>query len=192
MASTLREHLVAYFQEHQKLVEAGALELLLDHSHPLVVSREVIERSGSVNPFVTREMVETVLAEDRGSGPLVRAPTERPPGPRDAPPGAATLPFRLIQDGYSGPPSGDTPLLAYSALFHFRYRSLLRLLKGRSGTREPAPDQGAPHVRRDVVRDRDGPRRAGDVAAAPSDPDGRAATPGRSKPWSRRAPPVRG
>jgi len=139
VASTLREHLVAYFQEHQKLVEAGALELLLDHSHPLVVSREVIERSGSVNPFVTREMVETVLAEDRGSGPLVRAPTERPPGPRDAPPGAATLPFRLIQDGYSGPPSGDTPLLAYSALFHFRYRSLLRLLKGRPGLENLRP-----------------------------------------------------
>jgi DNA polymerase II small subunit len=139
VASNLREHLVAYFQEHQKLVEAGALELLLDHSHPLVVSREVIERSGSVDPFVTREMVETVLAEDRGPGPASRAPSDRPPGPKDAPPGAALLPFRLIQDGYSGPPSGDTPLLAYSALFHSRYRTLSRLLRGRPGLENLRP-----------------------------------------------------
>ncbi len=136
MAGNLREHLVAYFEEHQKLVEAGALELLLDHSHPLVLSREVIERSGAFSPFVTREMVETVLAEDHVPGPRVRGPADRAPGPRDVAPGGAALPFRLIADGYSGPPSGDTPLLAYSALFHSRYRSLCPAPPGPPGPRK--------------------------------------------------------
>ncbi len=139
MASSLREHLVAYFQQHQKLVEAGALELLLDHTHPLVVSREVIERSDAVSPFVTREMVETVLAEGRTSISGARASVARPSDPRAPPAGAPILPFRLIQDGYSGPPIGDTPLLAYSALFHSRFRTLSRLLKGRPGLENLRP-----------------------------------------------------
>jgi DNA polymerase II small subunit len=134
VAGNLREHLVAYFEEHQKLVEAGALDLLLDHSHPLVVSQEVIERSGSFSPFVTREMVETVLAEDHlpssshrgGSGPA-GGPTD----PRPSPAGSHGPPFHLIQQGYAGPPTGDTPLAAYSALFHSRFHLLSRLLKGR-------------------------------------------------------------
>ncbi len=131
MASNLREHIVAYFQEHQKLVEAGALELLLDHSHPLVVSREVIERSDGVSPFVTREMVEHVLADDRSGGYAVRVAPERPAtGP--APPGPVAG-FRLLQDGYVPPTAGETPLDAYSALFHSRYRALSRLLRGRPG-----------------------------------------------------------
>jgi len=139
VAGNLREYLVAYFQEHQRLVEAGALELLLDHSHPLVVSQEVIERSGSGTPFVTREMVENVLAEDRGPGPVVHARSDRLQGAREAPRGATVLPFQLIQDGYSGPPSGDTPLIAYSALFHSRFRTLSRLLKGRTGLENLRP-----------------------------------------------------
>lgn len=140
MASNLREHLIAYFQEHQKLVEAGALELLLDHSHPLVVSSEVIERSGGGTPFVTREMVEDVLGEDPQPRATVRGPSDLSRGPRDAPAGGAVLPFRLIQNGFSGPPpSGDTPLLAYSALFHSRFRSLSRRLKGRPGLENLRP-----------------------------------------------------
>jgi DNA polymerase II small subunit len=128
VAANLRQHLVAYFQEHQKLVEAGALELLLDHSHPLVLSQEVIERSGGVNPFVTRELVETVLRETR-EDPVAR--TVRPVGPGPSSRAGGGLPFRLLVDGYAGPPSGETPLLAYSALFHSRYRTLARLLRGR-------------------------------------------------------------
>jgi DNA polymerase II small subunit len=139
VASSLREHLVAYFQEHQKLVEAGALELLLDHSHPLMVSREVIERSGEVSPFVTREMVESVLAEGRASISGARASAERGGDPRSLSPGAALLPFRLIQDGYSGPPMGDTPLIAYAALFHSRFHSLARMLRGRPGLENLRP-----------------------------------------------------
>jgi DNA polymerase II small subunit len=139
VASNLREHLVAYFQEHQKLVEAGALDLLLVHRHPLVISQEVIERSGAVSPFVTREMVETVLAEGRSSISGGRSSGERVSESRAPTPVGPTLPFRLIQDGYSGPPGGDTPLAAYSALFHSRYRSLSRLLKGRPGLENLRP-----------------------------------------------------
>jgi DNA polymerase II small subunit/DNA polymerase delta subunit B len=139
VASNLREHLVAYFQQHQKLVEAGALELLLDHSHPLVVSAEVVGRSDMISPFVTREMVERVLAEGRSTLSGARATAERGMDPRTISTAAAALPFRLIQDGYSGPPMGDTPLIAYSALFHSRYRSLSRLLKGRPGLENLRP-----------------------------------------------------
>ncbi|MCI4365596.1 MAG: metallophosphoesterase [Thermoplasmata archaeon] len=133
MAGNLREHLVAYFEEHQKLVEAGALELLLDHSHPLVVSQEVIERTGEVSPFVTREMVESVLAEGRAPRSGAQARGGRPPDPRTAGPAGPAPPFQLLQSGYAGPPSGDTPLEAYTALFHSRYRALSRLIRGRPG-----------------------------------------------------------
>jgi DNA polymerase II small subunit len=129
VAANLREHLVAYFEEHHKLVEAGALELLLDHRQPLVVSQELIERAGPASPFVTREMVETVLAESSTGAPaagLLRASAA-----------AATLPareatgFQFLHEGYSGPVASESPLTAYSALFQSRYRTLARLLRGR-------------------------------------------------------------
>jgi DNA polymerase II small subunit len=129
VATNLREHLVAYFEEHHKLVEADALELLLEDTHPLVVSRELVERAGDATPFVTREMVETVLAE--GPGGDASAVTLRPTA------GVAPLPavdaagFRLIQQGYSGPVAAESPLVGYSALFQSRYRSLARMLRGR-------------------------------------------------------------
>jgi DNA polymerase II small subunit len=134
VAGNLREHLIAYFEEHQKLVEAGAIDLLLDHSHPLVVSQEVIERSGAISPFVTREMVETVLAEDRIPHSPFRGapgPVGGPVDPRTSPTGSLSPPFHLIRPGYAGPPTGETPLAAYSALFHSRFQQLSRLLRGR-------------------------------------------------------------
>ncbi len=126
MSQDLREHLVAYFEEHHKLVEAGALQLLLANHQPLLVSREVVERRGRDSPFVTREMVEAVLAE---RGPPARpAELRASAGPADA---RVSVPFELIREGFAGPPVATDPLAAYSALFTSRFRSLSRLLRGR-------------------------------------------------------------
>jgi DNA polymerase II small subunit len=124
----LREHLVQYFGEHHKLVEAGALQLLLSDHQPLVLSRELIERATAGSPFVTREMVEAVLAARPGP---VRRPAVVPTGElaRSAP--AHALPFELLREGFSGPPVATQPIDAYAALFHSRFRSLARLLRGR-------------------------------------------------------------
>jgi DNA polymerase II small subunit len=128
VAGDLREHLVQYFGDHHKLVEAAALQLLLADHQPLVLSRELLERSTEGTPFVTREMVEAALADRRG-------PVRRPPVPptgelaRVAPTHAA--PFELLREGFSGPPVATQPLDAYAALFQSRFRSLSRLLRGR-------------------------------------------------------------
>jgi DNA polymerase II small subunit len=129
VAGDLREHLVAYFEEQHKLVEAGALHLLLTTNQPLVWSREVIERVGPASPFVTREDVEALIAE---RGPPARTPTsDLAPA---AAPGARRGPaprFELLREGYAGPPVTTQPLQAYHALFQSRYRALARLLRGR-------------------------------------------------------------
>ena len=128
MYGDLRTHLVHYFEEHHKLVEAGALQLLLTHHQPLVVSKELLDRADDADPFVTREMVEAVLAHRRrasapgtpaGAGELAaRAP---PP----------VVPFEVLSEGFSGPPVATQPLAAYEALFQSRFRALARLLRGR-------------------------------------------------------------
>lgn len=132
MAATLREHLVAYFEEHQKLVEAGALRLLLETHQPLVVSREVVERAGTGSGFVTEAMVVSVLSE-------------RSPGPRPAAPAAPHSPaaaavaalagrdgFRLVIEGFSPAPlGGGSPIDSYSLLFRARFQALARMLRGR-------------------------------------------------------------
>jgi len=126
----LREHLVAYFEQHHRLVEAGALQLLLTQHQPLIVSREVVEQ-GDASPFVTVEMVERALALRTPPGPTVRAtPAELRPsaGPGDV---RLELPFELIREGFGGPPVGADALAAYSTLFQSRYRALARLLRGR-------------------------------------------------------------
>jgi DNA polymerase II small subunit len=128
LAQGLREHLVAYFEEHHKLVEAGALQLLLSNHQPLLLSRELVEQRADDSPFVTREMVEAALA--------LRAPAlESPSGglratarPQDV---RVEVPFELVREGFSGPPVASDPLAAYSALFQSRYRSLARMLRGR-------------------------------------------------------------
>ena len=128
MEGDLRSHLVQYFEEHHRLVEAAALQLLLSDHQPLVVSRELIEGSSDASPFVTLEMVESLLAQRR----RVRLPAP-PPGPVDlltrAP--RASLPFDLFTEGFSGPPVATQPIAAYQALFRSRFQSLSRLLRGR-------------------------------------------------------------
>ncbi len=126
MAGDLREHLVQYFEEHHKLVEAGALQLLLDDHQPLVLSRELLERSEGGSPLVTREMVEAALA--------LRRPPSVGVAARSTSSGSVVLegrPFELLREGFEGPPAAAQPLVAYEALFHSRYRALTRMLRGR-------------------------------------------------------------
>lgn len=128
MAESLREHLVAFFEEQQKLVEAEALRLLLESHHPLLVSREVVDRAGAGSGFVTADMVVAVLGERRPSaGPAARSggasPANRRPTPVEG--------FALLQEGFQPPPPAATPLDGFSRLFQSRYRALERLLRGR-------------------------------------------------------------
>ncbi|MGB6501336.1 MAG: metallophosphoesterase, partial [Thermoplasmata archaeon] len=113
---------------HQKLVEAGALRLLLETHQPLVVSREVVERAGTGSGFVTEAMVASVLT--------TRRPPARSAGPTAAPAGpAGPIPysdgFRLVVEGFAPTPNTGTPIEAYSALFRARYRAIHRMLRGR-------------------------------------------------------------
>jgi DNA polymerase II small subunit len=128
VASDLREHLVAFFEEQHKLVEAGALQLILTQNQPLVISQEVIERVGTDSPLVTREIVEATLAGRRPLRALaaVLAP-EAPASARLTP----TSPFEVVREGYVGPPDATQPIAAYEAMFQSRYRQLARLLRGR-------------------------------------------------------------
>ena len=126
MAGDLREHLVQYFEEHHKLVEAGALQLLLDDHQPLVLSRELVERAEGGSPLVTREMVEAVLALHR---PPVVSALPAPEPVRSVTTSADR--FALLQEGFTGPPVASQPLAAYQAMFHSRFRALARMLRGR-------------------------------------------------------------
>lgn len=127
----MREHLVAYFETHHKLVEADALTLLLQASQPLSVCRRVLKHADPATPFITRTMVEGTLAqmalERRGTATVLR-PSD--PLPEVHPP---PLPFELVLEGYEEPPAGRAPLSAYASLFHSRFESLSRLLRGRPG-----------------------------------------------------------
>jgi DNA polymerase II small subunit len=128
LAQNLREHLVAYFEEHHTLVEAGALQLLLSNHQPLLLSRELVEHRIDGSPFVTVEMVERALAlrsPARPSAPVDLRSSARPQDVR------VEVPFELIREGFTGPPVATDPLAAYSALFQSRYRALARLLRGR-------------------------------------------------------------
>jgi len=127
VAGDLREHLVQYFEEHHRLVEAGALQLLLTDRQPLVLSQELLERSETGSPLVTREMVEAVLAGRRAPAGRSVSPTAElaPSAP------ATALPFELLAEGFGGPPVATQPLAAYQALFHSRFRQISRMLRGR-------------------------------------------------------------
>ena len=131
VAAGLREHLVAYFEEHHKLVEANALSLLLDQPQPLVVSRDVVEAIGTGSPVVTQEAVQEVLAGRGPAGPA--RPVERP-GP-DVPPEGRAPPadFRVVREGFSPPPKAETPIAGFTRLFTSRYRQLAPVIRGRSG-----------------------------------------------------------
>jgi DNA polymerase II small subunit len=129
-ADGLREHLVAYFEEHHKLLEANALRLLLDQPQPLVVSKDVVERVGGGSPLVTQELVQEVLAD--------RRPSRRAAGPipsASSAPGAAVPPepFAIVREGYAGPSRAATPLAGYLELFTSRFRQLAPMIRGRPG-----------------------------------------------------------
>jgi DNA polymerase II small subunit len=129
VAGALREHLVAYFEEHHKLLEAGALQLLLSDRQPLALSRELVARAGAVSPFVTREMVEAALARRQAPPPRAEALTS---GLAASDAGRrAAMPFELLVEGFTGPPVASQPIAAYGALFQSRFRALARMLRGR-------------------------------------------------------------
>ncbi len=134
MAAGLREHLVAYFEEHHKLLEADALRLLLDTRQPLVVSRELVERAGATTSFVTAEMVARVLEELRPAlGPRPGVPVAPPPTPSSPEAPASEGPdFRVVVEGFDAPPPSGPPVSGYTALFQSRFRTLQRVLRGRS------------------------------------------------------------
>ncbi len=128
----LREHLVAYFEEHHKLVEAGALMLLLDQPQPLVVSRDIVERVGRSSPFVTQELVQEVLAQrgPRFTRRLADLGAERPvPAGTIAP----VADFAVVREGFAGPSKAETPIAGFTQLFTSRYRQLAPLVRHRPG-----------------------------------------------------------
>ena len=142
----LRDQIVAYFEAHDKLVEAEAVRLLVDQPVPLAVSQKVIEDAGPTRSFVTVEMVSRILAVSGGFRSAERsvpvAPTLDAAAREGAPAGPtpAFVPhFEVVQEGFSAPPTSDEPLAAYGALFASRYRTLARLLKGRATLPNLAP-----------------------------------------------------
>ncbi len=141
VAEGLREHLVAYFEEHHKLLEAPALTLLLGQAQPLVVCRDVVERVGASSPFVTQEIVQEVLAErgpPRSEGRSPAAPSGVP-----ATPLAEAPDFAVVRAGYTGPSRAETPVAGFTRLFTSRYRQLSPLLKGRATLENPRPVRDA-------------------------------------------------
>jgi DNA polymerase II small subunit len=134
VAEGLREHLVAYFEEHHKLLEAPALTLLLDQAQPLVISRDVVERIGSLSPFVTQEIVQEILAE-RTVEPSVRRDATAPEA--TGAPAAPSPEFAVVRDGFAGPSRAETPVVGFTRLFTSRYRQLAPLLRGRPGLENP-------------------------------------------------------
>ena len=119
----LRDHLVAYFEEHHKLLEATALTLLLDQPQPLLVSRDVVERVGPGSPLVTQEVVQAVIAS-RGPVPTRRspAPETKPTTPVPTPSGPSADGFSVVREGFAGPSKAETPVLGFTQLFTSRYR----------------------------------------------------------------------
>jgi DNA polymerase II small subunit len=154
VAAGLREHLVTYFEEHHKLLEAGALRLLLGAPQPLVVSQELLERSGPASPFVTEEMVARVLADLRPLGPVrVTVPPTLERGEAAGPAGSPEAPgFRVIVEGFDRALAPGPPIAGYCTLFQSRFRSLQRLLRTRSTLpgvrpiREGRPPEGSGSV----------------------------------------------
>ncbi len=132
----LREDLARYFQERRKLVESEALTLLLEAPDPLRHARALADGTGTLGPFITRTMVEELLAAD--ARPIARS--QAIAGPVGGLPLAeSTPPFQLIADGFSEAPPGRKPLEAYGALFASRFRTLSKILRGRSDLPHPIP-----------------------------------------------------
>jgi len=127
----MREHLVAYFEEHHKLVEAGALRLILTTPQPLDLSRRLIDLAGPDTAFVTVQMVERLLLEPARRPGASNVPAR--PGERSGPrlPAVPAELYRLVQEGFVAPSPGLSPREAYDALFASRFRALARHLRAR-------------------------------------------------------------
>ena len=123
----MRNELVAYFEAHQKLCEASALELILENPQPLALSREVVDLAGEDHPVVTRELVEeAVLREAHRS--TARAEV-RPTGARGSSVPGPHPGFGLIAEGFSPLPQGREPKAAFEGLFQSRFEAISRLLR---------------------------------------------------------------
>jgi len=129
VAGALRKHLVSYFGEHHKLLEAEALQLLLTDRQPLALSRDLLTHAGDASPFVTREMVEA--AQARRQAPVARVEAAVSGLAANANARRPAEPFELISEGFTGPPVATQPIAAYGALFQSRFRALARMLRGR-------------------------------------------------------------
>ncbi len=144
MATPLRDHVIAYLELNHKIVEAGAVDLLLKDRQPLILCRAVLDVIGTDAPIITQEMVEEVVARRispqprRGAPPPLAGTSARgaAPSPRE--------PFAVLQEGFTPPPAHQDPLRAYGRLFQDRYRRLSRMLRGRPGlgTVDPIRDLG--------------------------------------------------
>ncbi|MGI0131048.1 MAG: hypothetical protein ACREEC_13015, partial [Thermoplasmata archaeon] len=126
----MREALVRYFEENRRLIEADALSLLLTQTEPLRLSRLILESSSDGGPFVTRSMVERMLLLEEGAGTQSSMSPEGS-SPTAAAPAGTPEPFRLLNPGFVVGAPGRKPLEAYEGLFHHRYRTVARWLKGR-------------------------------------------------------------
>lgn len=143
MASDVREHVVAYIESHQKIVEVDALDLILEDRQPLILCQAVLNTLGPDSPFVTREIVAEVAA-GRASlrPPLLARPGALAP-PAAAPPPIDSEPFRLVVAGFSAPAPNLNPLEAYGRLFADRYLRLSRILRGRGALSNLQPVENA-------------------------------------------------
>jgi DNA polymerase II small subunit len=132
----MQDPLIGYFQSHRKLVEGDALDLIRSAPQPLDLSRKLIDMAGAESPFVTRAMVESLLAPSPPrtvahpprSGPVAESsPSSSAPGPASSPE------FAILREGYEPLLPERDPLQAYGGLFAHRFATLSRVLRGRSG-----------------------------------------------------------
>jgi DNA polymerase II small subunit len=144
LASDVRQHVVAYIESHRKIVEVDALDLILADRQPLILCQAVLNTLGPESPFVTREIVQKVVA-GRASPrpPLVLRPTLPAASPGVAHLPAETEPFRLVVSGFSAPTTHQNPLEAYGRLFSDRYLRLSRILRGRGALPNVQPVESA-------------------------------------------------
>ena len=119
----MREHLVAYFADHQRLIEPAALDLLLSDPQPLLLSRRVLEQHATDGPFVTCAMVESA----RARAPVALSTASRKGPAREA----ASTGLDVLREGFSPPPMERDPLTGYRALFTARLQALGAVLRGR-------------------------------------------------------------
>jgi DNA polymerase II small subunit len=138
----MQDPLVGYFQSHRKLVEGDALDLIRGAPQPLDLSRKLIEMAGADSPFVTRAMVESLLAPTVPRSPSAPARLDSVASPTSSRPSTAELPppgFTLLREGFEPLPVDRDPLQAYGGLFAYRFAALSRMLRNRSGLPDVTP-----------------------------------------------------